>query len=85
MATTLAAQNTMNPAQTTVVPPKAFHPMSKRETFSLILHKHSMESTLQFKIEWKIHEKWSKRKRSHHLIAKISRDLLSCPGKKSQE
>ena len=26
MATTLAAQNTMNPAQTTVIPPKAFQP-----------------------------------------------------------
>ena len=26
MATTLAAQNTMNPAQATVVPPKAFQP-----------------------------------------------------------
>ena len=26
MATTLAAQNMMNPAQATVVPPKAFQP-----------------------------------------------------------
>ena len=30
MATTLAAQNTMNPAQATVVPPKAFQPKATR-------------------------------------------------------
>ena len=30
MATTLAAQNTMNPAQATVVPPKAFQPKAIR-------------------------------------------------------
>ena len=30
MVTTLAAQNTMNPAQATVVPPKAFQPKAIR-------------------------------------------------------